>query len=122
MPVAHIFEAESEDPNNRSLFYKGQKQRTMKETYDYINSIVSRDMARVDKKIADALKHEKCIKPLILAMPFHAPIIVPPSVVMNARPAMPPADIALDPEAEKNPIPIPENDPLADFISRLNFD
>jgi hypothetical protein len=117
-----IFAKESEDPNNRSLFYKGHKKRTMKETYDYLGKIVSNYMARIDKKIATALKQEKCIKPLSLIMPPHAPIIVSPSAVINTQPAIPPEDIPPDPEAEKNPIPVPEDDPLAAFISHLKPD
>lgn len=85
--AADIFVKESEDPNNRPIFYSGEKKRTVQEVYNRLGKAVSGTLARIDNAIAAEMKQDRCIPMIPLIPPPRAAMTIPP---MPGQPVLPP--------------------------------
>lgn len=120
--AADIFVKESEDPNNRPIFYSGDKKRTVQEVYNRLGKAVSGTLARIDSAIAAEMKRDRCIPLLPLIPPPRAAMAIPP---MPEQPVLPPGGETKPPvpgeeQAPEPGPPAPDPDELNLGASRLS--
>lgn len=78
-PAADIFTRESEDPNNKPLFYKGRKKLSVQQVYNNLGRVVSSVMAKNDRLIENHLSKNACVPPLTLEIPANQPLSITPA-------------------------------------------
>lgn len=118
--AADIFTKESEDPNNRPIFYKGDRKLTVQQVYNLLGGKVNATLRQLDRNVAAELKAHTCIPLVQLAPPPRAAMEIPPMPVPpeprpeGQRPEIPPQDIPPENEEQAPPAPAPQED----FYSR----
>lgn len=114
--AADIFIRESEDPNNRPIFYRGNRKLTVQQVYNLLGGKVNGTLQRLDRQVASELKNNGCIVFLQLIRPPRAAMEIPPmptppeSRPEGPRPEIPPQEIPPESEPQAPPAPLPQEE------------
>ncbi len=118
--AADIFVRESEDPNNRPIFYQGTKKRTVQQVYNLLGGKVNAAFRRLDNQVAVIFRGNSCVPFLQLQHPQRMAIEIPPAETApprteGARPETPPED-----EEQMPPAPLPQEDILGGLVDHFD--
>lgn len=109
--AADLFPREAADPNNRSIFYKGPRKRTVRQVYNLLGAKVDATLKRLDNRIAAIIKGDSCLPLLVLTPPPRMPLPVSPPAAPPGvpwyRPSPPPEELPMENHAPPAPIPLP---------------
>lgn len=114
--AADTFVKESEDPNNRPLFYNGQKKLTVQQVYNRLAAKVDATFRHLDRRVSTTYQNNVCVAILPLKPPERASLAIsnnptlPPAKDESPRPEIPPQSILVEGDGVIAPAPAP-NEP-----------